>query len=728
MRAFITALFVIGSVASGLTQVLDPVKWNFEAKQVEGNTFELVFKASIEDGWAVYSQFIEEGGPVPTAFYFDDGDHYTRDGEVTESDNAKTSFDPIFEMKLSKFFKKAEFTQRVEVSDYSKAITGSLEFMTCDDERCLPPKYVDFNFKLSAGDGNVEDVDGTLDLDTPAPSGLLDPVKWSFDTKKLDGDRYELHVIGDIQEEWFVYSQNLEEDGPIPTTFYFPEIDGVSYEGETAESGAQKYEGFDPIFEMEVVKYKGQIEFVQVVTADPTVGTIEGEFEFMTCNDTRCLPPKYVPFSFVINEALVPESASDAPVLALSGDNVIDQSIPSIQATFEEPAGLCSPREETKDKSLLWTFVLGFAGGLLALLTPCVFPMIPLTVSFFSKDTKRKGWVNGAIYGASIIVIYVLLGLAVTMAFGAEALNELSTNWIANTLFFLIFIAFAFSFFGYYEITLPSSWSSKSDRMADKGGLIGTFFMAFTLALVSFSCTGPIIGSALVQSASNPVGPFVVMLGFSSALALPFGLFAAFPAWLNSLPKSGGWMNSVKVILGFLELALAFKFLSVADMTSHWGFLRYELFVGIWVVIAVAMALYLFGFIRFPHDSPNQKRTVPRTVLAVGCSALAIYLATGFMYSERTQTYNALPMLSGLAPPAHYNFFQPVPEPDAEIKARYASFTKCANNLDCFKDYYEGGYKHWWNNNLTFPHREISTGRRCLSVCVVVMCEVRHIP
>jgi thiol:disulfide interchange protein DsbD len=226
--------------------------------------------------------------------------------------------------------------------------------------------------------------------------------------------------------------------------------------------------------------------------------------------------------------------------------------------------------------------------------------------------------------------------------------------------------------------------------MADKGGLIGIFFMAFTLALVSFSCTGPIIGSALVQSASSSVGPFVVMFGFSMALALPFGLFAAFPSWLNSLPKSGGWMNSVKVILGFLELALAFKFLSVADMTSHWGFLRYEVFIGIWVLVAVAMALYLFGIIRFPHDSKVQKLKPARLTLAVGTSALAIYLATGFLFNERTQTYNALPMLSGLAPPAHYNFFMPAPDPDEDIKARYASYSKCANNLDCFKDYDEG--------------------------------------
>jgi thiol:disulfide interchange protein DsbD len=317
--------------------------------------------------------------------------------------------------------------------------------------------------------------------------------------------------------------------------------------------------------------------------------------------------------------------------------------------------------------------------------------MIPLTVSFFTKDNKRKGLQNGLLYGISIIVIYVLLGLVITILFGAGSLNELSTNPVANTIFFLIFIVFAFSFFGFYEITLPSSWSNRSDAMADKGGLIGIFFMAATLAIVSFSCTGPLIGTALVEASSEGfLAPLIVMFGFSFALAIPFGLFAAFPAWLNSLPKSGGWMNSVKVLLGFAELALALKFLSVADMTAHWGFLRYELFIGLWVLIAFGMAAYLFGWIRFPHDSPN-KRVRPVTgLLGIGFAALAIYLATGLLGSERTGTYNSLNLMSGLAPPAHYNFFKPVDEINSDLVAQYPSVSKCANNFNCFHDYYEG--------------------------------------
>lgn len=681
------ALLVLFTSFSSFGQMFDPVSWSFSAVEVGDNEYDLKFEAKIENGWAIYSQHIGEDGPIPTTFTFEEGAHFKTVDGVQESDNAKTGHDPIFDMELIKFYKTATFTQRVNVTDASKPIMGYLTFMTCNDERCLPPKDVDFSFSVAqAGGGAGGGADAAGDEDSS--EGMFSPVKWAFSKEKTGEDEVLLKVTAKIDDGWYVYSQNIEEGGPIPTTFYFNESEGVEFKGEVEEISDYKVEGMDPVFQMQLIKYKKEVTFVQKAIVMEGVAAVTGEFEFMTCDDVRCLSPKYIDMEFVFDESAAATATASASV---GGPNVIDQSVSTIQETYEDPVGTCFEGEaETKDKSLIWTFILGFAGGLLALLTPCVFPMIPLTVSFFSKDTKRKGWVNGAIYGASIIVIYVALGLLITGMFGAEALNELSTNWIANTIFFVIFIAFAFSFFGYYEIQLPSSWANKSDRLADKGGLIGTFFMAFTLAIVSFSCTGPIIGSALVQSASSSVGPFVVMLGFSTALALPFGLFAAFPAWLNSLPKSGGWMNSVKVILGFLELALAFKFLSVADMTSHWGFLRYEIFLGLWVLVAVGMALYLFGIIRFPHDSKVQKLKPARLTLAVGTSALAVYLATGFLFNERTQTYNALPMLSGLAPPAHYNFFMPAPEPDSDIKAKYASFSKCANNLDCFKDYDEG--------------------------------------
>jgi len=520
---------------------------------------------------------------------------------------------------------------------------------------------------------------------------LLDPVSWTFDIKKASEGNYQIQYTADIQEKWTVYSIYTEDNGPVPTSITFETEGGFQILGDAKEAGKKK-EGPDPLFDNAyVIKYLSDKPFVitQDIKADGAK-ELRGYLSYMTCNDEMCLPPTDVEFAFDLEEGKVIEDKGVVGGVPFDDNQMVDQRIGSIVETYENPVGDCIGGEETEDRGLFTSFIFGFLGGLLALLTPCVFPMIPLTVSFFTKDTKRKGWVNGMIYALSIIIIYVALGLILTAVFGPEALNRLSTNWIANTLFFLIFVVFAFSFFGYYEITLPSSWSTKSDSMADKGGILGIFFMAFTLALVSFSCTGPIIGSAIVTAASNAVGPAVVMLGFAIALALPFGLFAAFPAWLNTLPQSGGWMNSVKVVLGFLELALAFKFLSVADMTNHWNFLRYELFMGIWVILFLLLSLYLFGIIRFPHDSPLKKRSLTRMVFATSSLLFTIYLVTGFFNNEKTGNYNSLGALSGLAPPAHYNYFKPAREVDKAIKEQYPSYTMCANNIPCFKDYYEG--------------------------------------
>ena len=555
---------------------------------------------------------------------------------------------------------------------------------------------------------------------------ILNPVKWRFEIEKVSGNDYKLKYIAKVDKGWTVYSQYTADDGPVPTSINYDEISGIELIGKTTESGAKK-EGMDPFFGVNVIKFTADKPFVieQKIKVINASKPIVGYVNFMACDNEKCLPPTDAEFTLrippdgaapitteniaepvksvvqdgkVIPDPSTPDTSGVAQAAttdfkygAVINGNKIDQRVEALLNTYKNPISACGGTEEKKE-GLFWTFIFGFIGGLLALLTPCVFPMLPITVSFFTKDTHRKGWVNGLLYGVSIIVIYVLIGLLITIFVGPEALNRLSTNWIANTLFFVIFIAFAFSFFGFYEITLPSSWSTGSDRLADKGGLIGIFFMAFTLALVSFSCTGPIIGTAIVQAATKGeyLGPFLVMLGFSTALALPFGLFAAFPAWLNTLPKSGSWMNSVKVVLGFLELALAFKFLSVADMTNGWGILKYELFMGLWVLIFAGMALYLFGFIKFPHDSPLKKLSVTRIGFGALSVALVVYLISGFRINEKTGDYRALSLMSGLAPPAHYNFFLDVQEVDPIIKAKYPSFTKCANNINCFKDYFEG--------------------------------------
>ena len=534
-------------------------------------------------------------------------------------------------------------------------------------------------------------------------SKVVDPVKWDVHLKALGDDEHELTYTARMTNPWTVYSQYTSDDGPVPTTITYESV--VEKIGEGTETGHKK-EGYDKMFETEVIKFLSDEPFVIKHKIKSSADKLKGYLTYMTCDDTRCLPPTDVEFAFDLKSgkkldynnvgagaAAIPTSGAALTSGAKIDGNTIDNRIPQLSASYKTPVGNCiGGGAEDNKRSLLSTFIFGFLGGLIALLTPCVFPMIPLTVSFFTKDTKRKGWVNGLIYGLSIIVIYVALGIGLTALFGDEALNRLSTNWIANTAFFLIFLFFAFSFFGYYEIRLPSSWSTKSDTMADKGGLLGIFFMAFTLALVSFSCTGPIIGSAIVSAASSgsSLGPAIVMGGFALGLALPFGVFAAVPALLNSLPRSGGWMNSVKVVLGFLELALAFKFLSVADMTNHWGFLRYELFMVIWILCFAGLTAYLFGKIKFPHDSPIKKLSITRKIFAFLSLAFTIYLATGLIPNDKTKSYNSKAAMSGLAPPSSYNFFLDAAEADKSIKAQYPSYTMCANSIPCFKDYYEG--------------------------------------
>jgi len=763
MRHIATLLFAFFlSLGASYAQILDPVEWTWKAKHISGNEFELIYNAKIDDGWSVYSQYLEsDDGPVKTSFNYDEGTHFILKGKNVETGNKKEAFDEVFQMNLVKFKKEGIFTQKITISDYSKPVTGYLTFMTCDDKRCLPPTDVDFEFKLEAptttSDTKTEkpaenttasttnseqastpkttpekviaqtktvaknkadqvvatpnkiappaEVPTTTDEKAAGNGGFKDPVSWIFSSRKQSDNTYELVFKGEIDEQWYVYSQFQDnDDGPLPTSFEYDEGEHYKLVGKAAESGGLK-KAFDKVFDMNVNKFSKEAIFTQQIEISDPSKPLTGYFTFQTCDDARCkkydidfyvdpakgqavLGEEAMKLTDAFNKPATSEAVANGP--KRSG-NMINQEVNNIRETFQNPVGSCGGGT-TNESNWFWAFIFGFGGGLLALITPCVFPMIPLTVSFFTKgsDTRAAGIRNGLIYGASIIAIYVTLGLLITFLFGPEALNQLSTHWLSNLIFFIVFVVFAISFFGYFEITLPSSLANKSDQMADKGGFIGIFFMAATLAIVSFSCTGPIVGTALVQTANNPVGPFFVMLGFSSALALPFGLFAAFPAWLNSMPRSGSWMTNVKVVLGFVELALALKFFSVADYTYRWGILKYELFMGLWILIAAAMALYLFGFIRFPHDSKVKKLSPTRWAFALGATALTIYLATGFNYDETTKSYTPPALMSGLAPPAGYNFFLAGPVVDDDLKKRFPSLTKCANDLDCFKDYYEG--------------------------------------
>jgi len=607
--------------------------------------------AILEDGWATYSQHTSDDGPVPTAFEFEKGAHFDLIGDVKELSKKKESMDPLFGVKVIKFVgSPIVFKQKVKVNDYSKPITGYLTYMTCDDARCLPPTDVDIEYKLAAPKANT----GT-------------------------GDATKTQATEKVAEAKAQPKPQPKPEAKAPAIVNTPTQKKTTPQPEAKTQIAQK----EP-----AKKKKSTISDFKKAFDSKKEKAEESADEEMV--ETQPEAKEKMPAA-ATKKAVVAGLAGSCNSFAIEG-NTIDQRVATIQETYANPINTECVGGEEKDSSLLWTFVFGFLGGLLALLTPCVFPMIPLTVSYFTKSsTDRASGIRNALwYGASIIVIYVAIGMLITALLGPTALNELSTNWIANLIFFFIFVVFAFSFFGFFEITLPSSWSNKTDRAADQGGLIGIFFMAFTLSLVSFSCTGPIIGSALVESATNKLGPMVVMLGFSSALALPFGLFAAFPGWLNSLPKSGGWMNSVKVVLGFLELGLALKFLSTADLTKHWGVLPYELFMGIWIILCLATFAYLFGFFKFPHDSPVKKITPVRGAFGLLFAGLAFYFTSGFMINPKTNLYKTPAMVSGIAPPANYNILLPPPTLNPDLKARFSSYSKCANDLDCFKDYCEG--------------------------------------
>ena len=528
-----------------------------------------------------------------------------------------------------------------------------------------------------------------------AQAQILTPVKWKI---KLDdkGGAPEKEIVftATADKGWHLYDMNLPEGGPVSTSFTFETLNGAELIGQPVPS-VKPTTVYDEQFAMNLRWYPGTVSFTQKLkVTDPAKFKAEGEVEFMACNDETCLPPDQIPFSFDKKSIHV-----DPALAANSSTTEVDKEDataiqPDTQVVAEEASELNTPDPAAKetpattspkasdsltdspnlwspvidqlksfgdstvsaaDTSWLFIFFAGFLGGLIALLTPCVWPMIPMTVSFFLKRTKdRKKAIRDAItYGLSIIVIYLVMGLLITGIFGASALNDLSTNAIFNILFFLLLVVFAVSFFGAFELVLPASWTSKLDSKADSTtGVLSIFFMSFTLVLVSFSCTGPIIGTLLVQAASmgTAVGPAIGMFGFALALSIPFSVFAIFPNMLQSMPKSGGWLNSVKVVLGFLELALALKFLSVADLAYGWRLLDREAFIVLWIVIFSLLGVYLLGKIKFSHDSEVKYVSVPRLFMAIISFAFAIYMVPGLWGAP-------LKAISAFAPPLYTQDF-----------------------------------------------------------------------
>ena len=507
---------------------------------------------------------------------------------------------------------------------------------------------------------------------------ILNPVKWELSVVPVEPLEYELVFTANIEKNWAIYSQFLEEGGPLPTVISFEASPFYETLGAPYEKPLNKVTKHDAVFEMVVSKFYKRAVFVQrIKIIEQSAFDLIGNVEYMTCDDSRCTYKPDNPFAF---------NYTPAKGLAVASASKIETEIISENANVKlygmQPDQIKHYSEVSKSSRSLWRiFALGVLGGLLALLTPCVFPMIPLTVSFFTKKTDdNSGFMKALLYGLFIVLVYLILSIPFHLldSVNPDILNEISTNVWLNVIFFLIFIIFAFSFFGYYELTLPSKWTNFTSQGEGVGGILGVFFMALTLSIVSFSCTGPILGSLLAGSLSSNGGAWQLtagMGGFGVALGFPFALFAMFPNMLKALPKSGGWLNTTKVVLGFLELALAFKFLSNADLVQHWGLLKIEVFLAIWILIFLGLTLYIFGVLKFPHDGPIRKRSFLRISSGLLVFAFVVYLGSGFKLNDTTKTFTPLTLLSGLAPPVGHSILYPNDTP---------------NNFKSFKDFKKG--------------------------------------
>lgn len=457
---------------------------------------------------------------------------------------------------------------------------------------------------------------------------MLDPVKWTYSLEKVSEDEYDLFFHAVIDENWHLYSVDVPPNGPIPTSFLFEDSEFHELVGEIVEV-TKPYAKFDPSFDMTIKMFDVKADFKQRVKilSDKNF-FIKGTHEFMSCDDSRCTPPKELEFSFEINRGAAP-------------------AVAQVTVSSEIPV---TPFDDAGSRSLWIFFFISFAAGLAGLLTPCVFPMIPMTVTFFmqKQGNRLNAIINALVFGISIIAIYTGLGLLVSLtSVGAGFANQLSTHWIPNLIFFILFVAFAASFFGLFEIVLPGNLANKTDQKADKGGFAGSFFMAVTLVIVSLSCVGPIIGALLVEAAGGlALKPILGMFGFSLAFALPFTLFAIFPSWLKNLPKSGGWLNSVKVVLGFIVLAFSLKFLLSIDQVYQFGLLSRDIYLAIWIVLFSMLGFYLLGKIKFSHDSDLPYVTVPRLVLAIATFSFVVYLLPGMFGAPLKGLSSMLPAKS----------------------------------------------------------------------------------
>lgn len=658
-------ILLFASQANG--QLLKPVKWETSVTPSGVvNEYILIFVAAIDEGWKLYSHDVPEDGPIPTSLIFEDlPEGVELIGEMTELGRKEEEVEPLFQNQVIKFYhKKLVLKQTVKVSK-NVTVKGSIDFMSCDDKQCMAFSH-DFNFDLTA---STNLYNGNLTTDY---SKIKDPVTWIISTEKINDTEYWLKFNATIAPTWKLYSQDSPEGGAQPMKFVF-ENAGKNFQliGKAEEIGEAENKP-EPLFKNKITKYyHDKVEIRQKIRVDSANATISGYIDFQTCDAIQC-KFKQKDFTFKLSGGAIIEiietdtGASAAPANSF-GKFVVD--------TAYARQAQCDPKIDQEitnanNKGLFSTFILGFIGGLIGLLMPCTFPMIPFTISFFTKRSasRKKGIFEASFYGFSIILVYFLVSLPFLLfGLSGDALNAFSTNNIVNMVFFFVFILFALSLFGLFEIKLPAKWANKTDSASDVGGLLGIFFMAVTLCIVSFSCTGPILGSLLANSLKGGGAALSAgMVGFGAAFALAFTLLALFPQLLNKLPKSGGWLNEVKIVFAFIELAFAIKFLSNVDLAYHWGFLKREIFLGLWALFSLLTFLYLIGVIRFPHDNKKVKFGIPRATFALLFLALTLYFASGLQKGRN------LALISGFTPPMFYSIYH------------YDS--ECPLALNCFHD------------------------------------------
>lgn len=708
MRIIVLILSVLITLLPGVSggQIFAPVKWKFTATTLDSKTAEITATGTIEKKWHVYALKVSDKpdaiGPVPTTIKLDASKNYSASGAPTEGKYI-THYDPNFDMELNYFENTAIFKQKIKInSDKAFKVSGVLEYMACDDERCIFPDPEIFELEIlpvGAASGNAEGNTNEETQTTAAEPEKSVPLIWNYKSVSLGNDEYDIIATAQIEKGYHIYSAIHISDGPSPTELVLKENPAITRLGEITETPAVKH--YDKDFATDVYTLENFAEFRQrIKITDPAVTQVKGYVKGQVCMEV-CYP--FGPNDFVIDLKTGNGTLYDP----LAGEQVSDLGFDPFKLTsvnLSEPLDNCG-QEQEENKSLWAIFLFGIVGGLLALLTPCVFPMIPLTVSFFTKGSEGgKGKRRAVTYGLFIVLIYFILSLPFHLSKNVdpEVLNSIATNVWLNLAFFVIFVVFAISFFGYFEITLPSSLANKVDSASDIGGTIGIFFMALTLAIVSFSCTGPILGTVIgsiystdVQGVVNFIGMELsmpaakvsaAMLGFGLALGLPFGLFAAFPGLLKKLPKSGGWLQDFKVSLGFLELAFALKFLSNSDLVEQWGLVKREVFFAVWIIIGVLWTLYLLRRFTFKKGylstTPVKGFKLGITILV---AAFTIRLIPGLFDMEH---WGKMKFLSGFPPPWTYSLYEREPEFDLTVNDLDAALAKAKElNKPVFVDF-----------------------------------------